>query len=115
MEKEEILQKVNEFCDEKSYTNATLTDRFKDKFADHFLKRNKEKNIDDESVLDDLRFSISTAFSSASAIITEKNKSFDERENEYKRQIGELKQQIADGGDGSEKDKIVIQGGSRTT
>ena len=98
MEKEEILQKVNDFCNEKSYTSATLTDGFKDKFADHFLKRNKDKTFDDESVLEDLKFSISTAFSSASAIITDKTKTFEERENDYKRQIEELNKKIGNAG-----------------
>ena len=39
MTKEEALQKVNDYCNEKSYTAATLTDGFKDKFAEHFTKR----------------------------------------------------------------------------
>ena len=42
MTKEEVLQKVNDYCNEKSYTNATLTDGFKDKFSEHFAKRYAE-------------------------------------------------------------------------
>ena len=32
MTKEEVLQKVTDYCNEKSYTSATLTDAFKDKY-----------------------------------------------------------------------------------
>ena len=45
MNKEEVLQKVNDYCNEKSYTNETLTDGFKDKFADHFLKLNPDGDM----------------------------------------------------------------------
>lgn len=38
MTKEDVLQKVNDYCNEKSYTNETLTDDFKDKFSDFFAK-----------------------------------------------------------------------------
>ena len=56
MTKEEALQKVNDYCNEKSYTNATLTDGFKDKFAEHLAKRHPDTAADDETALGDMRF-----------------------------------------------------------
>ena len=94
MTKEEVLQKVNEFCTEKQYTSATLTDVFKDKFADHFQKANAEGDINDESVIANLKFNLSTAFSSASELATVKANEFVTKENAYKSQIAELQKQI---------------------
>lgn len=90
MTKEETLQKVNEYCNEKSYTTATLTDEFKDKFSDFFAKKYAEAEADDAAVNEDLRFNLNTAFSAASKGITAKQKAFEERESDYKRQIEEL-------------------------
>lgn len=90
MTKEETLQKVNEYCNEKSYTTATLTDEFKDKFSDFFAKKYAEADADDAAVNEDLRFNLNTAFSAASKGITAKQKAFEERESDYKRQIEEL-------------------------
>ena len=90
MTKEEVLQKVNDYCNEKSYTISTLTDGFKDKFAEHFQKANPDADVNDEQILASMKFAINTAFSSASAIITDKTKAFESKENEYKRQIQEL-------------------------
>lgn len=91
MTKEEALQKVNDYCNEKSYTNETLTDAFKDKFAEHLAKRYPEAKADDETAIADMKFAINSAFSGASLIITEKTNAFTAKENEYKRQIEELK------------------------
>ena len=91
MTKEEVLQKVNDYCNEKSYTTSTLTDGFKDKFAEHFQKLYPETDASDEAAISMLKFSINTAFSSASAIITEKNKLFETKESELQQQIEELK------------------------
>lgn len=94
MTKEEVLQKVNDYCTEKQYTNATLTDAFKDKFADHFQKANPEGDINDENVLSSLKFAINTAFSSASELATVKTTEFTTKENGYKSQIKELQNKI---------------------
>lgn len=90
MTKEETLQKVNEYCNEKSYTTATLTDEFKDKFSDFFSKKYAGADADDAAANEDLRFNLNTAFSAASKGITAKQKAFEERESDYKRQIEEL-------------------------
>lgn len=94
MTKEEVLQKVNDYCNEKSYTTATLTDAFKDKFADHFAKRYPDTASDDETALADMKFALNTAFSGASLIITDKTKEFESKENDYKSQIDELNKKI---------------------
>ena len=94
MTKEEALQKVNDYCNEKSYTNATLTDGFKEKFAEHFAKRYPDAVEDDETAIADMKFAINSAFSGASAIITDKTKEFETKENGYKSQIEELNKKI---------------------
>ena len=99
MTKDEILQKVNDWCNEKSYTSATLTDGFKDKFAEHFLKRYPEGDLGDEKVIGELQFALSTAFSGASAIISAKTKDFESKENALKAQVEELQKKLG------EKDK----------
>lgn len=94
MTKDEVLQKANEFCNEKGYTSETLTDEFKDMFSDFFAKKNQDASIDDEKMIEDLKFNLKTAFSASSRGITSRQKSFDEKENEYKRQIEELENQF---------------------
>lgn len=94
MTKEEALQKVNDYCNEKSYTNATLTDGFKDKFAEHLAKRYPDASADDETALGDMRFALNSAFSGASLIITDKTKEFETKENGYKSQIAELEKKV---------------------
>lgn len=94
MTKEEVLQKVNAYCTEKQYTNATLTDTFKDKFADHFQKANPDGDVNDENVLKSLKFALNTAFSSASELATVKTTEFVTKENGYKSQIAELQSKI---------------------
>ena len=94
MTKEEALQKVNDYCTEKQYTNATLTDGFKDKFAEHLAKRYPDTPADDETALGDMRFALNSAFSGASLIITDKTKEFETKENGYKSQIAELQKKI---------------------
>jgi 6-pyruvoyl-tetrahydropterin synthase len=95
MTKEEVLQKVNDYCNEKSYTTETLTDVFKDKFADHFQKADPDGDIEDEAVQKSLKFALNTAFSSASELATAKATAFEEKENSYKTRIAELEKKVA--------------------
>lgn len=96
MTKEEVLQKVNDYCNEKSYTNETLTDDFKDKFAGFFYEKYKdaEGGLDSENVIADLKFSINTAFSATSKGVTSKKQAFEQKEADYKRQIAELNEKL---------------------
>lgn len=91
MTKEEVLERTNNYCNERSYDKETLTDEFKNKFADFFAKRHEAANIDDEGILDEIKFNIDTAKSAASKGITLKQASFESKESDYKRQIEELK------------------------
>lgn len=90
MTKEEVLQRANDYCNERSYDESTLTAEFKDKFADFFAKRNPEGDINDETILSDLKFNIDTARSAALRGISVANKAFETKENDYKKQIAEL-------------------------
>ena len=94
MTKEEVLQKANEYCTEKAYTSETLTDEFKDKFSDFFSKKYPDATDDDETMLADLKFNLDTAFSATSKGVTAKQKAFEEKENEFKRQIDELSKRL---------------------
>lgn len=95
MTKEDVLQKVNDYCNEKSYTNETLTDDFKDKFSDFFAKKYDENvTFDEDGVLNDLQFNLNTAFSATSKGITAKAKVFEARENTLKDQIAELNKKL---------------------
>lgn len=93
MTKEEVLQKVNDYCTEKQYTTATLSDAFRNKFADHFFKANEAADIADEVVVNNLKFALNTAFSSASDLATIKQTEFATKESDLQRQIEELKKQ----------------------
>lgn len=95
MTKEDVLQKANDYCTEKAYTNETLTDDFKDKFAENFAKRySEETGIDAEGVEDALKFNLDTVFSATSKWAKDKLASFTEKENEYKNQIAELSKKL---------------------
>lgn len=110
MTKDEALQKVNDYCNEKSYTTATLTDGFKEKFAEHFAKRYPDAAADDETALGDMKFALNTAFSGASAVITDKTREFETKENGYKSQIAELTKKKENGGGGKKDgEKVVVQ------
>lgn len=103
MTKEEVLQKVNDYCNEKSYTEETLTSEFKDKFSEFFAKKYSEETaINAEGILEDIKFNINTAFSATSKGLTSKQKAFETKENEYKNTIAELNKKI-----GKPQEKIV--------
>lgn len=95
MTKEEVLQKANDYCTEKAYTNETLTDEFKDKFSDFFAKKYPETDAEDETMIADLKFNLDTAFSATSKGVTSKQKAFEDKENEYRKQIEELTKKLA--------------------
>lgn len=108
MTKDEVLQKVNDYCGEKSYTTATLTDGFKEKFAEHFAKRYPDASADDENAIADMKFALNTAFSGASLIITEKTKEFETKENAFKSEIEELKKRTPNPDEPKPQPKVEI-------
>ena len=94
MTKEEVLQRANEYCSERSYDESTLTTEFKEKFADFFSKKNPDGDINDEAILADLKFNIDTARSAALRGIASTNQSFEEKENDYKTRIADLEKKL---------------------
>lgn len=95
MTKEEVLQRANDYCNERSYDSETLTDDFKDKFAEFFAKRHEAAGIDDDGILDEIKFNLDTARSASTKGRAAQQKSFETKENGYKSQIEELNKKIA--------------------
>lgn len=94
MTKEECLQRVNTYCNERSYDESTLTTEFKDKFAEFFAKKYPDTAIDDEAAIADLKFNLDTAKSASAKGRTSLQQGFDTKENEYKNQIAELNKKL---------------------
>jgi uncharacterized protein YktB (UPF0637 family) len=86
--KEEVLQKVTEYCNERQYT-STLDEAFVDKFSDKFAKANADANIDD--IVGNIKFNIDTAFSAASKGIEKQSATWKAKESEYQKLIDEYK------------------------
>ena len=95
MTKDEVLQKANDYCSEKGYTSETLTDEFKELFANHFSKRYPDGDINDENIVAEIQFTLNTAFSATSKGVTSKQKAYDQMVEDYKGQIEELNKKIA--------------------
>ena len=95
MTKDEVLQKANDYCNEKGYTSETLTDDFKDLFATHFSKRYPDGDINDENIVAEIQFNLNTAFSATSKGVTAKQQAYDKMVEDYTGQIKELNKKIA--------------------
>lgn len=85
---EEVLQKVNEHCTEKQYT---LNDDFRSKFSEKFATNNADADVNDENILNSIKFNIDTAFSAASKELKVKGETWKTKEAEYQKQIETLK------------------------
>lgn len=95
---EDVLQKVNEYCNEKSFTEETLTSDFKNNFAKFFSQKYPEEtSIEDENVIKDLQFNINSAFNASSKGISLKQSAFTAKEKELLAQIEELKKKSGGG------------------
>jgi len=95
MTKEEVLQRANDYCNERSYDGETLTDEFKDKFADFFVKRHPDASIDDDGIDDEIKFNLDTARSAAVKGLAKKQTSYESEKSELTRQIEELNKKLA--------------------
>ena len=84
----EVLEKVGSYCTEKQYT---LNDDFRSKFSEKFAKINAEADINDENVLNSIKFNLDTAFSAASKELKVKDETWKNKESEYLKQIEALK------------------------
>lgn len=94
MTKEEVLQRANDYCNERSYDESTLTTEFKDKFADFFSKKYPDTAMDDESALADMKFNLDTAKSASAKGRTSLQSDWESKENDYKTQIAELNKKL---------------------
>lgn len=95
MTKEEVLQRANDYCNERSYDGETLTDEFKEKFADFFVKRHPDAGIDDDGIDDEIKFNLDTARSAAVQGLAKKQTVYDSEKSELTRQIEELTKKLA--------------------
>lgn len=95
MTKEEVLQRANTYCSERSYDSETLTDDFKDKFAEFFAKKHEAAGIDDDGILDEIKFNLDTARSASAKVRAAQQREFESKESDYKNQIAELNKKIA--------------------
>lgn len=91
--KEMVVESINTYCTERKYGSETLTDGFKEKFSNSFVKKYEGQDVEEQSVLTDLHFYLDTAFNASLDINKELTSQFTTKENDYKSQIAELKKQ----------------------
>lgn len=84
----EVLQKVGEYCTEKQYT---LDDDFRSKFSEKFAAANADADVNDENVLNSIKFNIDTAFSAVSKGLKVNDEAWKAKEAEYLKQIETFK------------------------
>lgn len=108
MTKDEVLQKANDYCNEKGYTGETLTDEFKELFATHFSNRYPDGDINDENIIAEIQFNLNTAFSATSKGVTAKQKAYDKMVEDYTSQINTLNQKIADAKNKQKQQEVHI-------
>lgn len=92
--KELVLESMNTYCTERKYGSEALTDSFKEKFSNFFVKRYEGKDVDEDTVKSDLHFNLDTAFSASVDLKTLVASQFTTKETEYKNQIAELTKKL---------------------
>ena len=92
--KETVLESMNTYCTERKYGSENLTDGFKEKFSNFFVKKYEGKDVEQEEMIADLHFNLDTAFSASVDINSSLKTSFETKENEYKNQIAELTKKL---------------------
>ena len=108
MTKDEVLQKANDYCNEKGYTGETLTDEFKELFATHFSNRYPDGDINDENIIAEIQFNLNTAFSATSKGVTAKQQAYDKMVEDYTSQINTLNKKIADAKNKQKQQEVHI-------
>jgi hypothetical protein len=109
MTKDEVLQKANDYCNEKGYTGETLTDEFKELFATHFSNRYPDGDINDENIIAEIQFNLNTAFSATSKGVTAKQKAYDKMVEDYTSQIEKLNKKITAANDKNKQEPKEMQ------
>lgn len=94
--KEKVLESMNTYCSDRKYgtETLTLTDGFKEKFANFFTKKYEGKDVEEADLIADLHFNLDTAHSAAVNLKTVLDADFTTKENNYKSQIAELNKKI---------------------
>ena len=93
--KETVLESMNTYCTERKYGSETLTDGFKEKFSNFFVKKYEGKDVEEADVIADLHFNLDTAFNASVDINASLKSAFETKENGYKTQIQELNEKLA--------------------
>ena len=92
--KEAVLESMNTYCTERKYGSENLTDGFKEKFSNFFVKKYEGKDVEQEEMIADLHFNLDTAFSASVDINAALKNSFETKETDYKNQIAELNKKL---------------------
>lgn len=92
--KESVLESMNTYCTERKYGSENLTDGFKEKFSNFFVKKYEGKDVEEADMIADLHFNLDTAFSASVDINSALKTSFETKENDYKSQIAELNKKL---------------------
>lgn len=93
--KEQVLESMNTYCTERKYGSEALTDGFKEKFSNFFVKKYEGKDVEEADFTSDLHFNLDTAFSASVDLKNTLTSQFATKENEFKSQIDELNKKIA--------------------
>lgn len=92
--KEQVLESMNTYCTERKYGSETLTDGFRENFANSFVKKYGDQDVDETLVNNDLHFSLDSAFNSAVSIKSQLETGFKTKETDYTNQIAELNKKL---------------------
>ena len=92
--KEMVTESISNYCAERKYGTETLTDGFKEKFSNSFVKKYEGQDVEEQSVLTDLHFYLDTAFNASLDINKELTSQFSTKETDYKNQIAELNKKL---------------------
>lgn len=93
--KEQVLESMNTYCTERKYGSEALTDGFKEKFSNFFVKKYEGKEVEEADFTSDLHFNLDTAFNASVDLKNAMTSQFATKESEYKNQIDELNKKIA--------------------
>lgn len=91
--KEMVVESINTYCTERKYGSETLTDDFKEKFSNIFVKKYDQQDVEEGDVIADLKFNLDTAFNASLGLKNVQDADFTKKEDDYKKQIEELKKQ----------------------
>lgn len=92
--KELVLESMNTYCTERKYGSESLTDGFKEKFSNFFVKKFEGKDVDENDMKAELHFNLDTAFNASVDAKTAYTSAFTTKENDYKNQIAELNKRL---------------------